>query len=297
MFDHLIQNGKDPGRFVFDYIYFLRDMLFFKTTPALEDYMERAVVTDVFKQLCEAVDVDWIQAAIVELTECEQQIKWTNSPKIFVEISLLTITNRYQETAGQPVVSSAPTGDFMQLTERINQLEKELATIKQAPAANTKPAAPRRRETKRAVNKTYDIPYEKIRSVLEHAEKPALQKVQGIWTDFLNQLKAVNAPAHATIQDSKPAAASTDALVVAFKYEIHCSLFLDHKQTVESILANAMAHHLQILPIPEQDWYTLRQEYVNNQEAQQPKEETASENPLIEEARKLFGDDVVEVQE
>ncbi len=50
----------------------------------------------------------------------------------------------------------------------------------------------------------------------------------------------MNAPAHATIQDSKPVAASKDALVVAFKYEIHCSLFLDHKQTIESVLANTI---------------------------------------------------------
>ncbi|HLR71819.1 MAG TPA: DNA polymerase III subunit gamma/tau, partial [Pseudogracilibacillus sp.] len=31
LFDKLIQNGKDPGRFVFDFICFLRDMLFYKT--------------------------------------------------------------------------------------------------------------------------------------------------------------------------------------------------------------------------------------------------------------------------
>ena len=45
-------------------------------------------MTDEFIQLTETVDVDWIQYAIEQFTECEQQIKWTNSPKVFVEIAI-----------------------------------------------------------------------------------------------------------------------------------------------------------------------------------------------------------------
>src|SRR5699024_1128271 len=95
LFDKLIQNGKDPGRFVFDFICFLRDMLFYKTVPELEAYLEGAIVTESFTKLTEMVDTEWIQKAIVQFTECEQQIKWTTSPKVFVEITILTITNLY----------------------------------------------------------------------------------------------------------------------------------------------------------------------------------------------------------
>src|SRR5699024_9485549 len=74
LFDEIIMNGKDPGRFVFDMIYFLRDILFYKTTPNLAEYLERAIVTEAFSSLTERLDVGWIQDAIVALTECEQQI-------------------------------------------------------------------------------------------------------------------------------------------------------------------------------------------------------------------------------
>lgn len=294
LFDTMVQNGKDPGRFVFDYIYFLRDMLFYKTTPDLAGYMERAVVTDEFKQLTELVDVDWIQDAIVELTQCEQQIKWTNSPKVFVEISLLIITNRYSESNQQN--KPAPSDDVSQLVQRISQLEKKLTEMGTAQESTPKTSTPRR-EAPRIKSKTYDIPYGKIRTVLDHAEKSALQKVRKEWANFLEQLKTTNAPAHATIQDSKPAAASNDSLIVAFKYEIHCSLFLDHKEMVESILANTISNHLIIIPIPEQDWYELRQEYVNNQEQTHPDEDKEENVPVVEEAHKLFGEDIVEIRE
>src|SRR5690625_5690476 len=35
LLDLMIENGKDATRFVFDMFYFLRDLLFYKTTPRL----------------------------------------------------------------------------------------------------------------------------------------------------------------------------------------------------------------------------------------------------------------------
>src|SRR5699024_5478989 len=42
LLDELIKNGKDPGRFIFDLIYFLRDVLLYKSAPSLEGILERA---------------------------------------------------------------------------------------------------------------------------------------------------------------------------------------------------------------------------------------------------------------
>lgn len=298
LFDEMVMNGKDPGRFVFDMIYFLRDVLFYKTTANLAGYLERAIVTDAFKQLTEKIDVQWIQDAIIAMTECEQQIKWTNSPRIFVEITILTITNRHEQEVQQVQVSqpdaTIPNEDIQQLINRVNQLEKHVQELESKPATAQPTAPQRRREPTRSRGNSYDIPYERIRSVLDQAEKSALQKVQSQWADFLDQLKRTNAPAHATIQDSKPAAASNKELVVAFKYEIHCSLFLDHREMVESILANTISNHLPIIPVPEQNWLEIREQYIQNQEQTNPQEKQ-EEQPVVTEAQKLFGEDIVEI--
>src|SRR5690625_7838122 len=50
LFDRMVRTGKDPGRFVFDFIYFLRDVLFYKAASQLERYLERAVVNETFKR-------------------------------------------------------------------------------------------------------------------------------------------------------------------------------------------------------------------------------------------------------
>src|SRR5699024_429791 len=122
------------------------------------------------------------------------------------------------------------------------------------------------------------------------------QQVRVEWANFLERLKHQHAPAHATIQDSKPAAASKEALVVAFKYEIHCSLFLEHKEMIESTLANSISNHLTIIPLTEEDWKKMRSEYIQKQEKTEQDHQTA-EDPIIEKARELVGDDILEIRD
>ncbi|MCM3398039.1 MULTISPECIES: DNA polymerase III subunit gamma/tau [Oceanobacillus] len=294
LLDDLIQRGKDPGRFVYDLIYFMRDLLLFKSAPSLEGLLERARVDDNFLALSDSVSTSWIQDAIIQLNQCQQEIKWTNSPKVFIEIAILTITNRYH--AGEQATADVDSEAVTKLMSKMSQLEKELTNLKQQPAqpVQAPAASEKRRQPARGSKNSYKIPFERIRDVLGKAEKPALKQVQSQWANFLSKLKQVNAPAHATIQDSKPAAASADSLVVAFKYEIHCSLFLDNRETVESVLTSVMDKQLTIIPIPDNDWTQLRTEYISKQD--KPKDEEQGD-PLVDEARKLFGDELLEIHD
>ncbi|HLS23332.1 MAG TPA: DNA polymerase III subunit gamma/tau [Pseudogracilibacillus sp.] len=296
LFDELMQHGKDAGRFVFDMIYFMRDLLFYKTNRNLKAYLERAIITEQFEALANEVEAEWIEQAIVHLTECEQQLKWTTSPKVFVEVTLITITNRHTEANNNQNVANMQ--ELVQLQQRIEQLEKRLTQLQQRPIQekpqkqqNTARSSPRRQN--------YEVPYERIRGVLDQAKKAPLQQVKTHWPTFLEQLRQVSLAAHATLHDSKPVAASDDAIILSFKYNIHCSLFLEHRQVIESVLANSLAHYT-IIPIPEQDWQTLREQYVQAQQKgkkKDVKETTKRKDPLVDEAKRLFGEEIVEVKE
>jgi len=306
--DTLLQQGKDPGRFVFDMIYFLRDLLLYQSAPQLEGLLERARVGEAFKQLASSISADWIEAAILEMNRCQQEIKWTNSPRVFIEIALLQIAGKSDQKAGVSVTSmqAIDLSEVQRLTDTVVRLEQEIRKLQTAQPAR-EAAAPReqRRAPARPSKNSYKIPYEKIRAILGEASKADLKEVSGHWANFLSQLKTASPPAHATILDSKPAAASAKALVVAFKYEIHCSLFLDNRELVESILAQQTGSQLEIIPIPHTAWQELRQEYVQKQdhaEAGDPEQDTKqtdpeAKDPFIEEARKLAGDDLLEIHD
>lgn len=292
LLDDLIQNGKDPSRFIFDLIYFLRDILLYKSSPTLTQLLERAIVDDDFKTLAKVISTDWVQATIDVLNDCQQEIKWTTSPKILIEIAMLTICNsnrgRQKTLENHEMVQS--------LENKVAKLEQEVQTLKQATqnVQATKSQPEKRKAPQKQGRRSFQISLDQIKQVLDKAEKEALQEVRTNWGQFLEQLKALNAPAHATIQDSKPVAASDQAIVVAFRYEIHCSLFLDHRKTVESVLAKHIHNQKQILPIPEQKWQKVRSDYVAKQEHKST-QQTETENGLVEAAKKLVGEDLVEI--
>ncbi|WP_284140750.1 MULTISPECIES: DNA polymerase III subunit gamma/tau [unclassified Virgibacillus] len=294
LLDDMIQNGKDPGRFIYDLIYFLRDLLLYKSAPSLEGILERAMIDDTFKQLAQEVSEAWIQDAMMQLNACQQEIKWTNNPKVYIEITLISITNRYQEQTTQPVEDSEA---ITALTHKLAQLEKELEALKQSKGSfhESAPSESKKRQPRPTKN-SFKVPFEKIRLCLQGAEKDQLKQVQTQWAAFLNKLKSTSAPAHATVQDSKPVAASDKTIIVAFKYEIHCSLFLDNQQLVESVLAGVLNKQMTMIPIPIHNWKELRNEYVKKQEQESP-QEAAKKDPLVEEARKLVGDDLLQIHD
>ncbi|MFJ6414785.1 DNA polymerase III subunit gamma/tau [Terribacillus saccharophilus] len=290
--DLLIQDGKDPGRFVFDLIYYLRDLLMFQSAPGMENILERVLVDDSFKQLAEEVDASWIQAAIVELNRCQQEIKWANSPKVFVEIAILHIADQSAPTA------SVEAEAVQQLTRKISQLEQELKQLKLQPQSAAAPAEQPKRPVRTGSKNSYRVPFERIRQVLSEATKDELKLVAEHWASFMDALKRQSAPAHATILNSKPRAASQNALIIGFKYEIHCSLALEHKDTIESLLAERIGHQVMVIPVPEANWTELREDFLKNQKQQDPSEDgKQEEDPIIAEARKLVGDDLLEIKD
>ncbi|NMA90198.1 MAG: DNA polymerase III subunit gamma/tau, partial [Amphibacillus sp.] len=94
-------------------------------------------------------------------------------------------------------------------------------------------------------------------------------------------------------------AASADRLVIAFRYDIHCSLALDHQQLIESLLLEILGKVTTFIPIPEQSWVELRQEYVEKQrqQSQEVSSNQTEEDPIVAQARKLVGDDLLEIHE
>ncbi|UOR10715.1 DNA polymerase III subunit gamma/tau [Halobacillus amylolyticus] len=298
--DDLIQQGKDPGRFVFDLIYYLRDVLLFQSAPDLQHNLERAIPDDFFRHLSEELNANWIQRTIRELNKCQQEMKWTTSPKVFIEIALLNIVDT-QEAAPGSVDSKA----INQLTQKLEQMERELAQLKANPpaASNQGEQAPKvqKRTPARSGRNGYNVPYDRIRIVLSEASKEELKQVQGQWANFMERLKQTNAPAHATLLNSKPSAASPKALVLAFRYDIHCSLALEHQKTIEPLLTEFTGKPLAIIPIPQANWKELREEYVRKQkgsdeDGEEPAEK-GGDDPLISEARKLAGDDIIEIHD
>ena len=118
----------------------------------------------------------------------------------------------------------------------------------------------------------------------------------------------------ALLNEAEPVAASSNAFVVKFKYDIHCQMVAENyefTQMFTQTMASLVGAQYEMLCIPENQWFTLREQFIREKGMGQgapegveavvsdPEEtvQLAEEDPLVAEAEGLFGKEFVEVIE
>ncbi|MFJ7748255.1 DNA polymerase III subunit gamma/tau [Peribacillus sp. NPDC097295] len=294
--DELLAMGKDPARFIEDMIYYFRDMLLFQAAPALAESFERVLIDPQFKELAEVIPSKSIYSIIESFNQTQQDMKWTNHPRIFLEVSLVKLCNEQKP-------NDMDNEKVQQLLQKIEALEKQMRDLQQngiSAAVSEKPAE--QAKAQRSIKKSYKAPTGKINQVLKQATKPDLQVVKSKWGEVLEQLGHQNQKSLAALlTEAEPVAASTEAFVVKFKYDIHCQMAMENNRFVEviaSIMQQLTGHHMEIAGVPESQWQRLREDFISTQQFESPEEtESKEEDPFIAEARKLVGDDLLEIKE
>ena len=120
--EELLFHGKDPARFIEDFIYFYRDMLLYKTAPALEESMERVMLDEDFQELAQKIDTAQIYELIEVLNKAQQEMRWTNHPRIFLEVAIVKLCQLENQSPASNV-------NIEPLLKRIEQLEEKLAVF------------------------------------------------------------------------------------------------------------------------------------------------------------------------
>src|SRR5690606_22579939 len=104
--DEMMDHGKDPMRFIEDLIFYFRDMLLYQTAPQLEEVLDRVLVDEDFTDLAKTIPNHEIYETIDVLNQAQQEMKWTNHPRIFLEVALVKLTQmeQHQVTESLPQI-------------------------------------------------------------------------------------------------------------------------------------------------------------------------------------------------
>ncbi|MFC0298498.1 DNA polymerase III subunit gamma/tau [Geobacillus jurassicus] len=289
----MMAQGKDPNRLIEDLILYYRDLLLYKTAPHVEGAIQIAVVDEAFTSLSETIPVSDLYEAIELLNKSQQEMKWTNHPRLLLEVALVKLCH---PSAAAPPLSAS---ELEPLIKRIEILEAELRRLKEQPSVSSSAAAPAKKPAKTVKTGGYKAPVGRIYELLKQATHEDLALVKGRWADVLDTLKRQHKVSHAALlQESEPVAASASAFVLKFKYEIHCKMATDPtssvKENVEAILFELTNRRFEMVAIPEEEWGKIREEFIRNKDA---KAEKSEEEPLIAEAKRLFGEELIEIKE
>jgi DNA polymerase-3 subunit gamma/tau len=322
LLEELMKEGKDAVRLTEDLITFFRDLLLMNTAPSLDELLELASSEEKFKELAHQFPVDKLYRYIEILAATQQEMRYSNHAKVYLETALLKMS-QVKVSNSQQVV------DLSHFEEKIAQLEQMIVAleqqVKQGVTSNggQTPQASESQKRQRLRTQTgYKPPSGRIQEVLKTATKQDIQLIKSHWTTIMNQLQKSHA---ALLNEAEPVAASDSAFVLKFKYDIHCQMAADN-QTFSSafsqLLMNLTGKMYEILFVPEEPWITIREEFIRHKglkttdsnsdvpsemnETEHAAEEmlsfmkeekAATEDPLIVEAEKLFGKEFVEIHD
>jgi DNA polymerase-3 subunit gamma/tau len=251
--------------------------------------MERILLDDDFKNMAEQVPAEQIYQLIDILNKAQQEMRWTNHPKIFLEVAIVKLCQMEQK--GTEKVS---TDEIGQLLSKIDQLEKELHELKSNGLAVQQESAPAvKKPAQRTSKKSFQPQIGKINDVLKHATKNDLNQIKRHWAEMLSKLM----PSHAALlHEAEPIAASVDAFIIKFKHEMICQMAMDNPtfiQTITGAYGQLLEKRFAVLGVPEEQWTTIRESFLNNHSIQESEEKV--EEPHIAEAKKLFGEEFIEI--
>lgn len=315
--ESILGEGKEARRFLEDLLLYCRDLLMYQQAPKL--LAEKAgTLTEAFKELATQTPAEKIYQLIQILSDTQNEIRFTNNANIYLEVATVKLAKTVQpnkhntpETANQDG-SAEGNPELADLQNQIGQLKKELAELRKHGVAAKEADAPRQQARPQAPKSSFRVPTERVYQVLNEATRTHLMNVKNVWEDLLQTLSVTQ---RAMLKASEPVAASPKGIVVAFDYEIVCARATDDEEmqlAFNNNLSRLMDYTPEMVCITRESWPKLRQSFINQNQGSlnhsEPENEMArladeppvtnehsQENPVVDEAIAMFGEELVEV--
>ncbi|EUJ36035.1 DNA polymerase III subunit gamma/tau [Brochothrix campestris] len=309
----LLNEGKDATRIVEDLLLYYRDVMLYQQAPSYTESFQRVTLDDAFIEVSSRIDTNLIYRYVAQLNEAQQQMRFSNHPQIYLEV---TLVNMSQAATIKPAVVSqdqqqAPDNEAMaDLQQQIKAMQQQLADLN-AGNGQIKPADKAVRSTARSSHSSgrrAKIETNAINTVLDNATSEQLILIRQNWSDILNMLMKSQA---ALLAEAEPVAASEQAMVIKFKYDIHCQMAMGNATFVEDMKAHVLRltnKTLNVIGVPEDGWNALRTSFIAKRQVNEepsntatasqgePVEQPSSTNPAIAAAVALFGKELVEIK-
>lgn len=113
--EELMIQGREPGQFVVDFTWYLRNLLLVQSSDNMEDVLD--ISSDnlaLMKEEAQMIDAVRLMRYIRAFSELSNQIRYATQKRVMIEISLIKLCKPEMEE------------DYASLAERIEQLEKKI---------------------------------------------------------------------------------------------------------------------------------------------------------------------------
>lgn len=269
----ILAAGKESRRFLENLLQYCRDLLMYQQAPNLV-IEQSSVIDDAFVWLTKELSSKQIFTMIRVLSDTQNEIRFTNSATIYLEVATVKLTQSLMvnETIQ---VSDSPT--MKQLQSEIKELKNEIKELKN----NLSVHEISQLQVQKKQATTYQILTERVYKVLREATRKHLNDVKEVWNDFLMSLTVTQ---RAMLKASDPVAAGPTGLVIAFDYEIICQRAANDEElmlAVHNYLSQVIKDYTpDLVYITREVWPELRKNYFIQAKENSAQVSFASEGSL-----------------
>lgn len=308
-----MQEGKSADKCMENLLYYFRDLLMIKMVPDAEHLTERVLDASSFHAVAERFSKENLFRTIDTLSRYQNEMKYAANPQMLFEVALLNLVglDERSEASLQAVQASAPAADSQavrKLESRIADLEKKLEQAMRGglaasgSAGESGSARPAARPSAPRVSRMAKLPPHMDR-YLAHRDDSSFKDIRGKWNQVLQRVKEEKVTVHAWFTNGEPVSASDDAVLVAFKNDIHRETIEKpaNRQVVEQVLAQVLGGTWNLITIMQKDWNEAAESASSPAtevlELEHEEEAGGSKEPWVDEALNLFGENLVVIKE
>ena len=302
----ILASGRSALRFTEMIIRVCRNLILYNSDSDLSSKMDKSVMTDELLAISDKFDNSRLFYIVDQVSATQKNLKNSNQTDIYMEILTVKISEpKIAQQSAAPAATNETNdnqvgnAELDKLRDEVSHLQNEVKDL--STGTVVKKAEPKK--TRRRANTNARLNKTAIYKVLGSATKKDLMAAKEIWPDLMSMLSITQ---RAMMKVAEPVAASSEGIVVAFDYEMWFEQAQDDSEflkELENNVSRLMKKDSQIVLVPKADWPKIRKEYINNnidlnnqgnvESKQEPKKKT---DPTVDEAVKLFGDDIVDIK-
>lgn len=324
--ESLMLAGKSADKCMENLIYYFRDLIVLKLVPDDGAVTERVVDRDRFRVMAEAYSAQRLFTMIDVLNRYQVELKHASQPQTLFEVALMKLCSIGEEASASAVSGTgaeagSSSAEVAKLRGQVEALERKLeAMLKNGvsafPSAETQNAgkgnaasSPKGAVRGGAFGGGSGISRTKIKldAYVAAAGSQATGSARSRWGDVLQRVKEVKVTLHAWLKDGDMVSVNEGNLLVAFKNEIHRETTEkpNHREIIEHIVQEILGapHHLVTVML--KDWQAALdgagdkpgEALELEMEGEDGMPRTAQRPVWVEEAVKMFGEDLVVVKD
>lgn len=330
--DEMMKAGKSADKCLEQLMHYFRDLLLAQLAPDAGDSSGRIANPAELKEISGGFSRERLFAIIDLLNRYQGEMKYAAHPQTMFEIALLKLCSD-NSTSSKPESFSATRmegdvigrGELGQLKQQVATLENKLSALLNGGASPTSTGGVLSNSSQSggggfargpsasnasgatSVPRASNIPRLKLNAYVE--AKGAAGAILSKWPQVLQRVKEERVTVHAWLVDGEPVSFAENTIVVAFRNTIHRETTEKptNKGVIEGVLSSILGNPTQLLTIMQKDWQDALADSAGSPMANQAKGEelqlvpddevSGKEEPWIDEAVRLFGEQLVTIKD